>query len=84
MYELIFFNKAKKQLKKLPKENQERIINALGRIRVRPFQHHSIKRLVDSHYYRMRIGKYRIILDIIKNKLIIFVIELAHRKNIYK
>lgn len=81
MYNLEFSKVSEEQFFKLDQDLQERIINSLERIRIRPF--HFVKRLVDSHYYRLRVGDYRIILDIQQDKLTIFVIELGHRKNIY-
>ena len=82
MYQLIYSEEAFKQLKKLDKEIQKRIISTLERIRIRPYPH--IKKLVGSPYFRLRVGDYRIILDIKENKLLIFIIEVGHRKNIYK
>lgn len=82
MYEIIVSDRAKEQLSKLPKDIRNRIGTVLERIRIRPF--HFVKRIVDSPYYRLRIGNYRIIMDIKQDKLIIFVIEVGHRKNIYK
>lgn len=82
MYEIIVSDKAKEQLKKLPQEIKNRIGNVLERIRIRPF--YFVKRLVGTLYYRLRVGDYRIILDIQNENLIIFVIEVGHRKNIYK
>jgi len=67
-YEIVFTDTSRKQFKKLEKDIQERIIKALERIRIRP----------EAHI------KYRIILDIEKEKLIILVIKIGHRKNIYK
>ncbi|HLC78647.1 MAG TPA: type II toxin-antitoxin system RelE/ParE family toxin [Candidatus Nanoarchaeia archaeon] len=82
MYEIIFSEKAKSQLKKLDKLTQERIGSVIDRIKIRPFSY-DLKRLQGTNYYRARIGEYRIILDIKQDKLIIIVIELGHRKNIY-
>ena len=82
MYEIIFSDKAKIQLKKLSKDTQNRIVIILERIKIRPGAY--IKKLVGIPYYGLRAGDYRIILDIIKDKLVIFVIEIGHRKNIYK
>jgi mRNA interferase RelE/StbE len=81
MYEIIVSDKAKKQLSKLSKEIIDRIGNALERIKIRP--HSFVLRLVGSPYYRMRVGDYKVILDIINDKLVIMVIEVGHRKNIY-
>lgn len=80
MYSLTFDSKAEKQLAKLDKSIQERILTALDRIKVRPFSY-DIKRLQGTPYYRLRVGRYRIILDIKQNRLIIIVIEVGHRKN---
>ena len=81
-YEIVFTDTSRKQFKKLEKDTQERIIKALERIRIRPEAH--IKKLVDDPGYRLRVGEYRIILDIEKEKLIILVVKIGHRKNIYK
>lgn len=82
MYEIIFYDTAKKQLNKLPADIQIRIMNSLERIKIRPFIF--IKRKQGTPYFILRIGNYRTILDIKNNQLIIFVIEVGPRKNIYK
>tara|TARA_Y100000310_G_C20612348_1_gene778696 strand:+ start:1104 stop:1361 length:258 start_codon:yes stop_codon:yes gene_type:complete len=82
MYDLIFSTIALKKLDKLNKDIQKRIIRSLERILIRPESY--VKRLVGSSYYGFRVGQYRIILDIQKNKLIIFVVTLGHRKSIYE
>ena len=81
-YEIIFTDTSLKQFKKLEKNVQERIIKALERIRIRPEVH--VKKLVGDPGYRLRVGEYRVIIDIYRDKLVILVIKIAHRKNIYK
>ena len=81
-YDIIFSDKASKQLQKIEKEVQERIIKALERIRIRPQIH--ITKLVGDPGYRLRVGDYRIILDIDQEKLLILVLKIGHRKGIYK
>ena len=81
-YEIIFTDTSRKQFKKLEKDIQERIIKALERIRIRPEAH--VKKLVGDPGYRLRVGEYRVIIDIKKEKLIILVIKIGQRKNIYK
>ena len=80
-YEIFFTDKAKKQLAKLEKNDQERIIKSLERIRIRPEAH--ITKLVGDSGYKLRVGNYRVILEIEKGKLIILVLLIGHRKNIY-
>ena len=81
MFEIIFSDKAKKQLGKLDKSIQERIIKSLERIRIRPEAF--VTKLVGDTGYKFRVGDYRVILDLDKGKLLILVIKVGHRKNIY-
>ncbi|MBS3126012.1 type II toxin-antitoxin system RelE/ParE family toxin [Candidatus Woesearchaeota archaeon] len=82
MYQIFFSDRAEKQLKKLEKTLQQRILAGLERIRVRPEIH--VTRLVGEQGYKLRAGDYRIIMDIDRGKLIILVIKVGHRKDIYK
>ena len=81
MYEIEFSETAEKQLYRLERNTQVRIISTLERIRIKPYTH--VKKLVGSDYFRLRVGDYRVILDIKESKLLIFIIEVGHRKNIY-
>ena len=82
MYDILFTDLSKKQFLKLPKNIQERIKKSLERIRIRPYSF--IKKLVGSTDFSLRVGDYRVFLDIDNNRLVILVLELGHRKNIYK
>ena len=82
MFDLYFTTESKNFLKKLNKQDSKRIISTLERCRVRPHAH--VKKLVSSPYFRLRVGDYRVILDIKAGKLLIIVVEIGHRKNIYK
>jgi mRNA interferase RelE/StbE len=82
MYEILIPLRVEKQLDKLERDIQERIINTLERIRIRPY--HFVVRLVGIEGYKLKVGKYRVILDIDDDKLIVLVVEIGHRKNIYK
>ncbi len=81
VYEVIISDSALKQINKLENKNQERIFNALDKIRIRPESY--VKKLVGMPGYRLRVGDYRVIVDIDKGKLIILVIKVGHRKNVY-
>ena len=81
MYQVILSNKAEKQLGKLERPLQERIVTALERIRIRPEAY--ITKLVGEQLYKFRVGDYRIIIDIDQGLLRILVVKIAHRKNVY-
>jgi len=82
MYEILLSDKARRQIKKLEKSLQKRIISTLERIRIRPEAY--VTKLVGDPGYKLRVGNYRIIVDIDKRKIIILVLKIGHRKNIYK
>jgi mRNA interferase RelE/StbE len=82
MYNLLYAKSAGKFLKKLPKKKQDHILSVLERARIRPEAH--FERLVGQKVYKIRAGDYRIIADIDKGKVMILVIKIGHRKNIYK
>ncbi len=82
VYQIIFSTKAEKQFMKLSKTVQRRIVSVLERIRIRPGNY--LSRLAGLPYYKLRVGDYRLIIDLQKNLLIIYVIKVAHRKNIYR
>ncbi len=80
-YEIIFSDKALRQLKKLEKNIQERIIAVLERIRVRPESY--VTKLVGDPGYKLRVGDYRVIMDIDNKILRILILKFGHRRNIY-
>ena len=83
MYELRYSQTALKQLEKLEKNIQERILTALERLRIRP-ESCNIKKLVGMPGFRFRTGDYRVIFEIEKEELRILILQIGHRKNIYK
>jgi len=82
LYKIIFSSKAGKQLFKLEKNIQERIISVLERIRIRPETY--ITKLVGDPGYKLRVGDYRVIMDIDNNNLHILVIKVGLRRDIYQ
>ncbi|HJX51028.1 MAG TPA: type II toxin-antitoxin system RelE/ParE family toxin [Candidatus Nanoarchaeia archaeon] len=83
MYELIYSPIAIKQLEKLENTIKERILNSLERLRIRP-DSCDIKKLVGMEGYRFRVGDYRVIFDMKRDRLLILILQIGHRKKIYK
>jgi mRNA interferase RelE/StbE len=82
MYDIILDKKVEKFLDNLNEKDRERIVLALEKLRFRPESY--LTKLVGEPLYKFRIGNYRLIIDLEKNQLIILVIRIGHRKNIYK
>ena len=73
---------AKKQLSKIDKQTAQRIDSKLREIASDPFAH--VTRLVGLELYKMRVGDYRVLMSIQKDKLVVMVVEIGHRRNVYK
>ncbi|MCK4938511.1 MAG: type II toxin-antitoxin system RelE/ParE family toxin [Methanosarcinales archaeon] len=80
-YDIIFSDKALRQLKKMEKNDQKRIIAVLERIRIRPEVF--VTKLVGDPGYKIRVGDYRVIMDVDNKKLHILILKVGHRKNVY-
>ncbi len=84
-YRVIYEKDAMKDLEKITSDMRKRIfekVNALAR--EEPWL--DIKNLrwyIDS-VYRLRVGDYRVIYEKIGNDLVILVLEIGHRKDIYE
>ncbi len=74
---------AQKALAKIPSNDQKNIIEAIYELAEKPLPS-NCKKLKGKEAWRIRIGNYRVIYEIENNQLLIFVIEIGHRKEIYK
>jgi len=82
MYELKFDKSAVDFLNKLEKDIKERIWNKLQQCKENPF--HFLEHLEDIEGYKLRVGDYRIIIDVDKTNQILHILKIGHRKNIYE
>jgi mRNA interferase RelE/StbE len=73
---------ARKALLALKEEDGERIGRALKALRRDPLS--QVKRLRGSQLYSRRVGKYRIILSIRRDQLLVIVIRIGRRGNVYR
>lgn len=85
-YKLVFTDKAKKQLKKLDKHTAALIIGWLEK-NIENCENSRIhgKGLIEnkSEQWRYRIGDYRVICEIEDEEIIVLVLEVGHRREIY-
>lgn len=82
-YEVEFKSSALKELKKLPKRISIRIFNAIDKLSINP-RAGNTRPMVGSMSWRLRVGDYRIVYDINDKKIVILIIKVGHRKDIYK
>jgi mRNA interferase RelE/StbE len=82
-YELLIAPAAKKALAKIEPRMRSRIEGALFLLSENPFPP-AARKLSDSPQYRVRVGDYRILYEVFESQLIIEVINLGHRREIYR
>jgi len=69
-------------LRKLDRKIAMRIINKMDKVAENPI--HYLEPLKEINAYKVRVGGYRIIVDINHEKRLIDVLFIGHRRNIYK
>ena len=88
MWRLEFKKQPEKFLAKLDDESRKRILTALYKLSEMPYNRKDldIKRLKGSHLvkWRLRVGDWRIIYSLDEGRLIIEIIEIGTRGDIYK
>jgi len=82
-YEIRIHRSAQKSLAKIPKKFQQRIIISI-RALANNTQPHGCKKLSGRNAWRIRIAQYRVIYEINNQVLVITVIAINHRKNVYQ
>jgi len=80
MYKLIFEKKALQDLNKLDAQIKKRIWNKLQECKENPFRF--LKPIVQIKGFKLRVGDYRIMIDVQEKIKILNIIKIGHRKNI--
>ncbi|MDA3939245.1 MAG: type II toxin-antitoxin system RelE/ParE family toxin [Spirochaetia bacterium] len=82
-YDLKIKRKAQKSLAHISEPFQTKIIESMRKLSANPYPLQS-KKLIGRSGFRIRIGDYRVIYEILGKELIILILDIAHRKDIYK
>ena len=81
-FDILWSDSARRQLKKLDRTVARRVFERVGELREDPLRH--IQKLVNSPYYRLRVGDYRVIMDVQRGALRILVLKVGHRGSVYE
>ena len=73
---------AKKEIRALQKDTRKRIIEAVKVLRIKP-RPVGCKKLKGRDEYRIRVGDYRVIYEVQDNVLIVLVVRVGHRREVY-
>jgi len=82
-YTVEILRSAQKQLARIEPKDQARIISAIRELAATPRPSGS-KKLSGRPAWRIRIGVYRVIYEIHDERLVILVVALGHRREVYR
>lgn len=82
MYSIETTKTAKKFLKKIPKQDVKIILNKIYSLKENPFRF--LERLKGYKLWRLRVLKYRVVVDVVVSGKKIVVLRIGYRKSVYK
>jgi mRNA interferase RelE/StbE len=83
-YRLEWRRSATKDLRHIAAADLPRIIGAVEALADNPFPPGNIKLSGSERSYRIRVGDYRILYDVFSGSLLIEIVKVGHRKDVYK
>ena len=86
MYNIEFSNSAGKELKKVYSFDRKLytcLIAAIQSLKTDPYAGKKLKGPL-SDRFSIRVGNYRIVYRLFKDRLVVYIIDLGHRKDIYR
>ncbi len=82
-YKIYFKRSVEKDLSSIPSKDVQRIMDLIKQLATNPLPP-VCEKLTGEDRYRLRQGKYRILYSIQDKDLIIWIIKVAHRKDVYR
>jgi mRNA interferase RelE/StbE len=83
-YTVVIDTKAGREIRALPRQEQNRIVAKIEALAVNPRPAGCVKLSGDSGLWRIRSGVYRIIYQIEDARVLITIIKVGHRRDIYR
>jgi len=83
-YKILVSASAEKVLKGLPKKDLAKVAITVQSLASDPFPLGCRKLAGEKNVFRLRQGSYRIIYEVFKSELIIHILKVGHRKDVYR
>jgi len=81
-YALVIERRAQRSLSRIAAQDQERIAVAIRGLADEP-RPHGVNKLSGRNAWRIRVGDYRVLYEIQDDRLLILVVDIGHRREIY-
>ena len=75
---------AAKALKKIPKADRKRIVDKIDNLAKSPPNQDATKMTGNNPFHKVRVGDYRIVYEIQDDVLLILIVKIGRRKDIYR
>jgi len=83
-YAVLFTKSADSALRKLAVPIQKRITTAVDKLQDSPRPPNCVKLQGEDALWRIRVGDYRVVYAIRDEELIVLIVRIAHRKDVYR
>ena len=83
-YSIQFTSRARRDLYGLDRAVQRRLRTHIDRLAANPIPSGAKKLHGNEPYYRIRVGDYRVVYQIEGKQLVIIVVKIGHRKEVYR
>ncbi len=77
-------NSTRKDIRRLPREEVARVVEAVGQLANEPMPHGCQKLAGSERIYRIRVGDYRVIYEVFGDLHIVEIQRVRHRKDVYR
>jgi len=74
----------RKDLRRIPREMVSRIVTEVEKLVEQPLPHGSEKLTGSDHTYRIRVGDYRVVYELLRDAKIVDIQRVRHRKDVYR
>ena len=84
LYRVEIARRALKVLSGLPRREQQRIRAAIDLLAEQPRPPGCVRLAGEPNAYRVRVGDYRIVYEVFDDRLVIQVVRIGHRRDVYR
>ena len=83
LFDLEFARSVRRDLRKIDRSEVPRILEEIQKLAEDP-RPSDCKKLNNEELYRIRIGNYRVIYEVHETRLVVHIVKVGHRKDVYR
>lgn len=84
MWHIEFSHEAAKAFLRMPREQAQRVRRKIDQLARDPFDMPNVRKLTEHPGFRLRVGDWRVVYLLVKDRLVIQVVRIAPRGEVYK